>query len=332
MQTLDGDTLSSIFGWISIGCWIIVYSPQLYENYRIQSGEGLSVLFLLAWVTGDLCNLFGAILGGLVPTVIVLACYYAFFDFTLLAQVYYYRWKRSRWPIGPFYDLPTPNTSTTALASDAGFGDGSEYDHRNYDYEDDGYDRELEQEPLLRSARRHGGKLPPAGADPDAGAGGEEEETLGRLVLKYALCLVFVSAFGIGAWWVDEGRFGTTGWGGFPGNGGEWGEWEWMREWVVQVLGWTSALLYLGASFPQIFKNVETRCEGLSLGLFVFMIFGSFTYAASICAKSTDREYLIINASWLVGHCLTGVLDGVIIAQIVYYRFTRRGRAGGMNV
>lgn len=54
---------------------ILVYSPQIYENYNIQSGEGLSLLFLLAWIVGDLCNLVGAIIGGLVSTVIVLAIY-----------------------------------------------------------------------------------------------------------------------------------------------------------------------------------------------------------------------------------------------------------------
>lgn len=57
---------------------ILVYSPQFYENYRLQSGEGLSVLFFLAWVIGDLCNLMGATLGGLVPAVILLALYVNF--------------------------------------------------------------------------------------------------------------------------------------------------------------------------------------------------------------------------------------------------------------
>lgn len=57
---------------------ILVYSPQLYENYRLQSGEGLSVLFFLAWIVGDLCNLMGATLGGLVPAVILLALYVNF--------------------------------------------------------------------------------------------------------------------------------------------------------------------------------------------------------------------------------------------------------------
>jgi uncharacterized membrane protein len=56
----------------------VVYSPQLYENYTLQSGEGLSVLFVIIWLLGDLTNLVGALLGGLLPTVILLALYVSF--------------------------------------------------------------------------------------------------------------------------------------------------------------------------------------------------------------------------------------------------------------
>lgn len=52
-----------------------MYSPQLVENYQLQSGEGLSVLFVLIWLAGDLSNLFGAIFAGLLPTVKILATY-----------------------------------------------------------------------------------------------------------------------------------------------------------------------------------------------------------------------------------------------------------------
>lgn len=52
-----------------------MYSPQIFENYQEQSGEGLSVFFVLIWLTGDLTNLFGALLAGLLPTIIILAAY-----------------------------------------------------------------------------------------------------------------------------------------------------------------------------------------------------------------------------------------------------------------
>ena len=54
---------------------LAVYSPQIFENYQLKSGEGLSIAFIVAWMLGDLCNLFGAIGAGLIQTAIVLALY-----------------------------------------------------------------------------------------------------------------------------------------------------------------------------------------------------------------------------------------------------------------
>ncbi|KAL4080814.1 PQ-loop-domain-containing protein, partial [Scleroderma citrinum] len=80
-------------GWISIACWDIVYSLQVIENFQLQSREGLSVLFVYIWLLGDLCNVVGALITHLLPTVIILGVYYTICDFTLLCQVYYYRRK-----------------------------------------------------------------------------------------------------------------------------------------------------------------------------------------------------------------------------------------------
>jgi len=54
---------------------IIVYSPQVIENYQLQSGEGLSLPFVYIWLLGDVCNLWGAALAHLLPTMIILGVY-----------------------------------------------------------------------------------------------------------------------------------------------------------------------------------------------------------------------------------------------------------------
>lgn len=59
---------------------ILVYSPQILENYQLQSGEGLSVLFVVIWLFGDITNLVGAALAGLLPTVVILAVYVSEFS------------------------------------------------------------------------------------------------------------------------------------------------------------------------------------------------------------------------------------------------------------
>lgn len=76
---------------ISIACWVVVFSPQIIENFRRHSADGLSVVFLLIWLLGDVFNIIGAILQGVLPTMIILAIYYTFADIVLVLQVFYYR-------------------------------------------------------------------------------------------------------------------------------------------------------------------------------------------------------------------------------------------------
>lgn len=45
------------------------------ENYQLQSGEGLSLPFIYIWLLGDMCNLCGAALAHLLPTMIILGVY-----------------------------------------------------------------------------------------------------------------------------------------------------------------------------------------------------------------------------------------------------------------
>ncbi|KAH7885325.1 PQ-loop-domain-containing protein [Phlebopus sp. FC_14] len=277
----DSNVASNVLGWISIACWVIVYSPQIVENYQLQSGEGLSLLFVYIWLLGDLCNLGGALMAHLLPTVIILAIYYTICDSVLLFQVYYYRWKLLK-------GSPLP------VAGDA---------------TEDSY--------LL-------GEAEPAESQPSS---------MMKLFLKYTAAVAFVIATGVAAYFISErinhdGNVDTQ-----P---------EAPLGWSVQVLGWTSAISYrelllppsiarlnsllVSARLPQILKNFKTRCEGLAPGLFLFAILGNTTYSLSIIVVSTDRDYLIRNASWLAGSGLTVLLDVFVLAQFLYYGFVSRHR------
>lgn len=88
-----------------------------------------------------------------------------------------------------------------------------------------------------------------------------------------------------------------------------------------QILGYSAAMLYLCARIPQILKNYrKQRTDGLALLFFVFSVFGNLTYAASILAFSSDRDYLVTNISWLLGSLGTLVFDFVILLQFLAYR------------
>ena len=89
--SLDIEALSGICGSISIACWVVVFSPQIIKNFRRGSAEGLSIVFIVIWLAGDIFNILGAILQGVLPTMTILAIYYTLADIVLMAQVFYYR-------------------------------------------------------------------------------------------------------------------------------------------------------------------------------------------------------------------------------------------------
>ncbi|TDL23288.1 PQ-loop-domain-containing protein [Rickenella mellea] len=265
----NGD-LSSALGWVSIACWIVVYTPQIYENYKLKSGEGLSVFFVVIWLLGDLCNLAGAVMAGLLPTMIILAIYYTLCDIILLVQIYYYRYTH------PVRIVAVPGVT---VSNEAG-----------------------EESPLL------------AGRGSDGSGKAKHESSRTTQVLLYSLALGFVIATGVVAWRASMNDRPDT---GLPQE-------KDIIEWRSQLIGWTSALLYLGSRIPQIFKNFTTKCEGLSLALFMFAIAGNAAYVLSICTDSMEAQHLIANASWIAGSGLTILLDIFVLGQFFYFRSSER--------
>ncbi|KAK3504735.1 PQ loop repeat-domain-containing protein [Neurospora crassa] len=91
LLNLDVEAISGILGSVSIACWVVVFSPQIIENFRRSSADGLSIQFIIIWLTGDVFNILGAVLQGVLPTMLILAIYYTIADVVLLAQCFYYR-------------------------------------------------------------------------------------------------------------------------------------------------------------------------------------------------------------------------------------------------
>ena len=69
----------------------VVFSPQIIENWKRSSAEGLSVVFIIIWLLGDFFNIIGAVLQGVLPTMIILAVYYTLADIVLLLQCFWYK-------------------------------------------------------------------------------------------------------------------------------------------------------------------------------------------------------------------------------------------------
>jgi hypothetical protein len=69
---LDIEAISGILGSVSIACWVVVFSPQIIENFRRSSADGLSVVFLVVWLAGDVFKILGAVIQGVLPTMVCL--------------------------------------------------------------------------------------------------------------------------------------------------------------------------------------------------------------------------------------------------------------------
>lgn len=101
---------------------MVVFSPQIIENFRRGSADGLSLLFLIVWLAGDVFNIIGAVLQGVLPTMIILAVYYTLADIVLLGQCFYYRGFTLR-------DDLSASSSTQRLDESSANGRGHQGDH-----------------------------------------------------------------------------------------------------------------------------------------------------------------------------------------------------------
>ncbi|KAJ3573456.1 hypothetical protein NP233_g2423 [Leucocoprinus birnbaumii] len=339
---LNGEQLSAIVGFSIDAQREAIYSFSTTSAHLFIS----SVAFL--YHARDACSVSGALIGGLAPSVLWLGSYYLLADIILFSQVHYYRWKRSRYLVSSLEDLPTPNTSTTALTSEAGHcdDDQQQFQYRNayihYGRTNHRHTSRFENTPLLHSGRKHLPGLSFFSTNNSVKLDDQENETLFQAIAKSIISLIVVSIGGVTVWWINEmylggGKIGGESVGAVVGLaakfgelGGTWGGWEWLKQFLVQVFGWTTATIYIACNIPQILKNFETRCEGVSLHYFALNSFAECTLVLSILAKSSGKNYILLNAGWLAGQGVSSCLDFlhllsdlIILAQVYYYRWQR---------
>ena len=94
-DAIDRRTVSDLSGTFSFVVWLFAQSPQIYENYRRGSVDGLSPVFLTQWMLGDATNLIGCILTQQLPFQIAVATYFCCIDVCIMVQFVYY-WSKAR--------------------------------------------------------------------------------------------------------------------------------------------------------------------------------------------------------------------------------------------
>ncbi|KAL8689605.1 MAG: hypothetical protein Q9218_004763 [Villophora microphyllina] len=338
---MDVEALSGIF-----------FSPQIIENFRRGSADGLSLIFIIIWLLGDLFNIAGAVLQGVLPTMVILAVYYTLADVVLLGQCFYYR--------GFTLSDVQPTSDEEAITDEA-----------------------TEESPLVpqeRTATRPASRPTPSDADrprrssslssfhshlnqtdathlsPATPLIAPSNPTVGplatsrqssastfRTCLINTTALVVVCAAGVLGWF-----FSTRTSYHFPHDRHDTSPISVSNSEAIhfdlwgQVFGYLSAALYLGSRIPQLLLNYRRKStEGVSMLFFLFACVGNLTYVMSIfayepdCAK-VEREYgtpqcrqgqwateygryILINLSWLIGSAGTLLLDMLIFVQFWIY-------------
>ncbi|KJX97863.1 vacuolar membrane pq loop repeat protein [Zymoseptoria brevis] len=299
------EALSGVWGSVSLAAWIFLLVPQLIENYQQGHADGISLTFLFIWAIGDVCNLVGALWAGLVPTVIALAIYFCFADTILILQCLYYNSKKSRAQkeMSGGVVAPTGASEQSPLLQ----GDPNKHtvqpSRRLTDV--------TEENMGLPGSRRRSSAISSRRHDHnDSLSRVLEEPTKTHSTVKNTVSIFLVMAVGAAGWaiaWKTGAWRPST----VSGDGGD------DRTPIgAEILGYASAVCYLGARIPQIIKNQrEKSCDGLSLLFFLLSLLGNLTYGAGILFHSIEKQYIITNLPWLIGSLGTMAEDAIIFIQ-----------------
>ncbi|VVT57690.1 uncharacterized protein SAPINGB_P005821 [Magnusiomyces paraingens] len=322
--TLDSRAVSGITGSISISCWIIVFTPQLYENFRRQSADGLSLMFVILWLSGDILNVAGSILQGVLPTMITLAFYYAIADLILLLQILMYNRKNA---LSQKVD-PSHLSPATPLLESFEDEEDDDDDDNNTNSQENSFFNPHHHHHHHQNKQTHGTfdieqniTSPSTSTNnrPTSISSTSEEKPpmpFYKTILINTLMVTGVVIAGIAGWAFSQLRHSSPPPSGPPSEPEPPLEFDFWG----QVFGWGCAALYLGSRVPQILLNFERKSvEGISFLFFLFACLGNLTYVISILALNTSWKYILINGSWLAGSFGTLLLDFIIFAQFWIY-------------
>ena len=254
-----GEALSGALGSISLACWIFLLLPQLLENYRNSSAEAISLAFIFVWFVGDVCNLIGALWAGLVPVIIAIAVYFCFADGVLITQCMYYGIRNKRREARRML----ARESSAAENADAVAAATSHEEEpllsrqRSGSYTIPGSMDRRTSQVSNRSRRRTSSGARRARNEQLAKILEESDENGVRLWFKNILSVLAIIIVGAAGWGI---AYGTGAWKPTPVEQDLGVE---KMATGAQVLGYASAVAYLGARIPQIIKNWrEKSCEG----------------------------------------------------------------------
>lgn len=350
--SLDIEAISGVLGSISIACWVVVFSPQIIENFRRSSAEGLSIEFVIIWLAGDVFNILGAVLQKVLPTMIILAIYYTFADIILLAQCFYYRGftLRDPKPNKPVNAEGVTPSERTPLVSN-GHPSGAPTRPPNAADIETGARNRSSSAFRERFAGLDGTHMSPAvpmhpqsKTAPDSEAlKPNQPRTWTQAIAFNGTAIILVVLAGIAGYYLSPSSPEPPTHANGKTAADDQAQSLHFSLWG-QIFGYICAVLYLGSRVPQLLLNYRRKStEGLNALFFLFACIGNLTYVLSIFAFepicSSHRHghwhetrchpgeagqvygrYILVNLSWLLGSMGTLFLDAGVFVQFWMYR------------
>ncbi|OXB45370.1 uncharacterized protein HLK63_A02255 [Nakaseomyces glabratus] len=277
--------ISNINGSVSFLSSFVSLFPQIIETYKDKTVEGLSPLFLMCWLCGDITSLIGALMTGQLKFQIALAIYFLFNDLFVCCQYYYY---------GVLHEnkLATVGHETVPVISSL-IDDGIiTVDENGLQNTDSRPETNMEGSRLSNSSIYSGSRAT-------------------RSLLANALVSVKSSNAQqiLSSLQVPPNA-------PYPGHT--------SRGQMGVTLSWLGASFYVGARIPQLIKNYQRKStDGLSPFLFATTLLGNITYNISIFTScnfldTEDKMAFIFNElPFIFGSAGTVAFDLIYFYQ--YY-------------
>ncbi|KAJ2609498.1 hypothetical protein GGF44_006287, partial [Coemansia sp. RSA 1694] len=287
-QQADGNTASTLIGYISLLSWMVVMFPQIYLNFRRKSGEGISLAMTGAWIIGDLFNIAGALMQGLVTSTIMVASYFLLVDATLFSQSLYYRSVYSA------HNARPKDINSDDSRIDEGPNAGALSSTALISHSDDSEEGTQQQQ-------QQPGLVPPT------------QQSHLTNVLAFALSLASLgclAAVVIALIVPQSDDGGPPPRNPSPSPAPPPGDSLPLSQIIAQAMGTASAIIYIMSYVPQAIQNYQRKsCEGLSMWLFLLSMLGNTTYSLAILVVSLNPHYLAPYVPWLLGALVPCVIQ-----------------------
>ncbi|KAL8152133.1 hypothetical protein V2J09_021941 [Rumex salicifolius] len=329
------DEISFGFGLISLLAWAVAEVPQIITNFRTKSSHGVSILFLLTWVFGDIFNLVGCLLEP--------ATLYTVSTVVLLLQSLYYDhfyWGHSKTLLQDEEDEPkrplNPKKKEDEDDTEGGRGGGGigmaipaaprtssrPRPPRDCYYFTSARSMAGSSTPPFRSylsrrVAKSGPSTVALGQQDDDHSSSEDEHhpssfqpTAARPmpIPRSAAQRVLVAAASLNLPFLGNARLTWTNLLQDASEHSAFGQW----------LGWMMAAIYMGGRFPQIILNIKRgSVEGLNPLMFIFALVANVSYVASILVRSTEWKKIKANMPWLLDAVVCVALD----LFYIYYKY-----------